>query len=228
MIFNRYMCAISALLICNSPLVLAEESWIGIEYGILNISSAGTSSGSTNTPVGAASGSTPVLRFTGEVCSATLGTEGEITQIYGNFGVTANSATSVLGIDCGLSFWDKEFAVVDVDVKGGFRYRYHSHFTMIQDTYTSLPLSIMLSKEIGGGIKPYTTIGFSPVGYLAKDKYGKYNSFEVGLWWQFADDWKASVSYTKTHDEAVKKNSSPAVIYKYDSTMTVAGIHLYW
>ncbi len=217
----------AAVLVAIVPrLANADDSWMGIEFGTLNMSAV-TVVGTGASTLSSA-GSTPVLRFSGEVCSATFGTTGEITQIFGNFGVVNQKAPSVLGLDCSFSFWEKQFVPVDVSLNWGLRYRYHSQFSSTANTYGSIPISATISKEIIDGLIPYGSVGFGPIGFLMKDKYGKFSNFEAGIKWQFAKNWKLTASYNKAHDEAKQSNSSLSNIYQYDSTMTTAGIQYYW
>lgn len=202
------------------------KSWMGLEFGTLSMSAV-TAVG-TGAATLSASGSTPIVIFRGEVCSATFGTAGEISQIYGNFGVVNKKAPSVLGLDCSFPFWEQQLDLVDVSLNLGLRYRYHSQFSATANTYSSVPVSVALSKDIGGGLTPYGSVGFGPVGFLMKDKYGKFSTVEAGLNWQFAKNWKMSASYNKTHDEAKEGNSSLNNLYQYDATMTAVGIHYYW
>ena len=214
---------LSAELLTQAGAAHAEGSWMGLEFGVLNIDSDYPAYGGDSK-----SGSTPVLRASGEVCSALLGTEGDLVQLFNSDSSASKpNAVSVFGLDCGLPFWEPEFAGIDFSVGAGVRYRYHSHFRLIHDTYASLPLIFTASKQVLPGLAPYATLAFGPIGYVTGDKYGKYNSLELGANYQFADDWKVSASYNLAHDESRDKGFDGS-INVYDSTMAAVGIHYGW
>jgi hypothetical protein len=208
---------------------------MGFEYGFLTTSPVtvnGQPAQTVHPGLGlggaTAQGSTSVFRFTGEVCAVTYGTKGELTQIFYHIGTGTETATSVLGIDCSAPFWEEQLAAIDISVNWGLRYRYHSHFVNVANTYASLPISVTFSKEVLDDLTPYVTFGVGPIGLMMKDKYGQYNAFEAGLLWKFAKNLRATVVYSKAHDEAKLAHSTLPYIYQYDSTMTTAGIQYYW
>lgn len=136
----------------------------------------------------------------------------------------------MFAMDFNGTVWSDKFALVDVAVDLGYRIRIINFQVGNSNAkhYNSFPLHTTFSKELTGGLTPYVTLGFGPVGYWDRKNYGHYNSFEAGVDWQFADSWKLTASFNKTHDETSPKSTYGSTMYQHDSTMLMSNIYFTW
>ncbi len=188
--------------------------------GVATFSSPGVyGGGGTSKPI---SSGAPVLVMTGD---------GWYHETVGPDTMTFLVSNDILGWDFNGTVWSNEFALVDVAVDFGYRIRI-IHFQGATNTawhYNSWPIHTTFSKKLTDGLTPYATVGFGPVGYFDRKNYGRYNSFEAGVDWQFADSWRLSASYNKTHDETSPKSTNIRnPIYQHDSTMMTGNIYFTW
>jgi len=155
--------------------------------------------------------------------------------------ITFLISKDIFGMDFNGTVWSDEFDLVDVAVDWGYRIRiinfqggYYNTSGSFQALptdamhYNSLPIHTTFSKKLMGNFTPYATVGFGPFGLFNRKDNGRYNSFEAGLDWQFADSWKLTASYNKTHDETSTKGSGNPMMFQHDSTMLTGNIYYTW
>ncbi|NOT19237.1 MAG: hypothetical protein HOP24_03040 [Sideroxydans sp.] len=219
----------TAALVCFS----SQASGDSFGVGIATFSSPGaytSATGKVSVPLSATAA--PILVITGDAWDREAVGPDSMTFLFSN---------TLFGMEQNWPIWSTKFDLVEVAVDWGYRVRIMNFQggyidagrkqvtpTIDAKHYNSLPIHTTFQKKFAGGLTPYATVGFGPFGLWNRNDYGRYSSFEAGVDWQFADSWKLTASYNKTHDETSTKGSGNLTMFQYDSTMMIGNIYYTW
>lgn len=158
----------------------------------------------------------------GDTWALVIGSKGNLLTDTLAPQTSATKQPSVVGLEFQQNVWSLTAAPASVAFGWGLRTYYFSHLNGSHSTL-STPLSIAASTQLMDGVVPYFEYSRGLMGLFNASKYGLYQNVEAGIHWQFAPQWKAVLTYRKTHDEVAFVNNNPPNT-EHDITLTMIGI----
>jgi hypothetical protein len=158
----------------------------------------------------------------GDTWALVIGSKGNLLTDTLASQTSSTKQPSVVGLEFQQNVWALTAAPASVAFGWGLRTYYFSHLNGSHSTL-STPLSISASTQVINGVVPYVEYSRGLLGLFNASKFGLYQNVEAGIHWQFSPEWKAVLTYRKTHDEVAFVNNNPPNT-EHDSTLTMIGI----
>lgn len=157
----------------------------------------------------------------GDTWALVIGSEGSLLSDTMAPQMTDPKHPSVLGLEYQSKVWSMTAAPVSAALGWGLRTYYYSHLPGSHSPL-SIPLSASASSRLIDGVVPYIEYSRGMMGLFNASKFGVYSNLEAGVHWQFSPEWKAVLTYRKTHDEVTFTGNHPTT--QHNTTLTMVGI----